>query len=98
MPQAPLALGDDGKFYGPCFNFGPNSKYGTLFKITPAEIISRNLTPHCTGRPAGGRTCAAIRADHAVGNRFRSLAPDMLRRGEYGLRSVLGSVKLMLPA
>ena len=55
MPQAPLALGDDGKFYGPCFNFGPNSKYGTLFKITPAEIISRNLTPHCTGRPAGGR-------------------------------------------
>ncbi len=39
-PQAPPTLGDDGNFYGSCANFGPISTYGSLFKVTPAGVIT----------------------------------------------------------
>ncbi len=39
QPQAPPTLGDDGNIYGSCSIFGPNSTYGSLFKITTAGVI-----------------------------------------------------------
>jgi uncharacterized repeat protein (TIGR03803 family) len=40
QPLAPLVLGNDGNFYGTALQGGSNPTLGTIFKITPAGVIT----------------------------------------------------------
>ena len=57
-PQAPLALGRDGNFYGTTSNGGTNGGNGTVFKITPGGTLTSLYS--FTGGNDGANPSAAL--------------------------------------